>query len=195
VLSRATSVEADQRLHRFCPFARTRFEAEQQNSQTKRDYHRNYHCTASYSCVHCTAMARGWDFIIPPLRQKVESLQLSSLRSSASISHTIMGSPRYSGVKKELAVCLRTFGYAEPASSGSVAARPRARGSCKGKPLSLRPSCLLFGGRVFEKPLLFLPDAQHCECRQNSQRDFGEAMRRSNPWRLCARNHHDASPA
>ena len=49
---------------------------------------------------------------------------------------------------------------------------------CKGKPLSLRASCLLFGRRVFEKPLLFPPDAHHCECRQNSQRDFGEAMRR-----------------
>ena len=43
---RVTSVEADQRLHRFGPFPRTRFEAEQQNSQTERDYHRNYHCTA-----------------------------------------------------------------------------------------------------------------------------------------------------
>ena len=102
-----------------------------------------------------------------------------------------MGSPRYSGINKGLAVCLRTFGYAEPASNGSIAARPRTRGSCKGKPPSLRASCLLFGGRVFEKPLLFPPDAHHCECRQNSQRDFGEAMRRSNPWRLCARNHHD----
>jgi len=60
-----------------------------------------------------------------------------------------------------------------------------------GKPLSQRASRLLFGGRVFEKPLLFPPDAHHCECRQNSQRDFGEAMPRSNPWRLCARNHHD----
>jgi len=48
-------------------------------------------------------MARGWDFIIPPLREKVKSLQLSSLRSLASIAHTIMGSPRYSGINKGLA--------------------------------------------------------------------------------------------
>ena len=39
------ALKADQRLHRFRPFARTRFEAEQQNSQTERDYHRNYHYT------------------------------------------------------------------------------------------------------------------------------------------------------
>jgi hypothetical protein len=39
------ALKADQRLHRFRPFARTRFEAEQQNNQTERDYHRNYHCT------------------------------------------------------------------------------------------------------------------------------------------------------
>jgi len=61
-----------------------------------------------------------------------------------------MGSPRYSGINKGLAVCLRTFGYAEPASNGSIAARPRTRGSCKGKPPSLRASCLLIGGRVFD---------------------------------------------
>src|SRR5260370_19877386 len=92
---RATSVEADQRLHRFRLFLRTRFEAEQPNSQTERDYHRNYHCTTKLFPVNCIAMARGWDFIIPPLRRKVKSLQLSSLRSSASIVPTIMGSPRY----------------------------------------------------------------------------------------------------
>ena len=55
----------------------------------------------------------------------------------------------------------------------------QTRGSCKEKPLSLRASCLLFGGRVFEKPLLFPPDGHHCECHQNSQRDCGEAMRRT----------------
>jgi len=36
--------KTDQQLHRFRSFPR--FEAEQQNSQTERDYHRNYHCTS-----------------------------------------------------------------------------------------------------------------------------------------------------
>ena len=169
MLSRATSVEADQRLHRFGLFPRTRFEAEQQNSQTERDYHRNYHCTAKLFLRELPAMARGWDFIIPPLREKVKSLERSSLRSSPSIAHTIMGSPRYSGINKGLAVCLRTFEYAELASSGNVAARPRTRGSCKGKPLSLRASCLLFGGAVVKKPPLLPPNADDREGHENSQ--------------------------
>jgi hypothetical protein len=62
VLSRTMSVEADQRLHRFGPFPRTRFEAEQQNSQTERDYHRNYHCTANLFLreLHCHGARVGF---------------------------------------------------------------------------------------------------------------------------------------
>ena len=123
MLSRATTVEADQRLHRFGLFPRTRFEAEQQNSQTERDYHRNYHYTAKLFLRELPAMARGWDFIIPPLREKVKSLQRSSLRSSPRIAHTVMRSPRYSGINKGLAVCLRTFGYAEPEHLRQLAAK------------------------------------------------------------------------
>jgi len=55
-------LEADQRLHRFGPFPRTRFEAEQQNSQTERDYHRNYHCTAKLFLreLHCHGARVGF---------------------------------------------------------------------------------------------------------------------------------------
>jgi hypothetical protein len=146
VLSRSTSVEADQRLHHLvrCP---------EPNSKPNNKIVKLNAITIgtiiappSYSCVNCTAMARGWDFIIPPLRQKVKSLQLSSLRSSAGIAQTIMRSPRYSGINKGIAVCLRTFGYAEPASSGNVAARPRSRGSCK--PVSLRAAVCYLAGRL-----------------------------------------------
>ena len=40
----------------------TRFEAEQQNSQTKRDYHRNYHCTAKLFLreLHCHGARVGF---------------------------------------------------------------------------------------------------------------------------------------
>jgi hypothetical protein len=65
-----TSVEADQRLHRFGLFLRTRFEAEQPNSQTERDYHRNYHCTAKlFLCeLHCHGARVG--FHIPSFEAK-----------------------------------------------------------------------------------------------------------------------------
>ena len=42
-------------------------------------------------------------------------------------------------------------------------------GSCKGKPFSLRASCLLFGGAVVEKPPLLPPNADDRECHENSQ--------------------------
>jgi hypothetical protein len=92
MLSRETSVEADQRLNRFGPFARPESKPNNKIVKLNAITIGTIIALQSYFRVNCTAMAQGWDFIIPPLRQRVKLLQVSFLRSSASIAHTIMGS-------------------------------------------------------------------------------------------------------
>src|SRR5882757_8647512 len=131
----------------------------------------------SYSCVNCTAKAQGWDLIIPPLRQKaILSEEFTQYRSHHCEISTLQWNQQGTrGLPKDLRICITCF-------------QRKRRCAATNSWIFVKVNLsLLFGGRVFEKPLLFPPDAHHCECRQNSQRDFGEAMPRGNPWRLYAR--------
>ena len=77
MLSRATSVEADQRLNRFGPFARPESKPNNKIVKLNAITIGTIIAPRSYSCVNCFATARWWDFMIPPSRQRFKSLRPS----------------------------------------------------------------------------------------------------------------------
>src|SRR5437868_15125646 len=65
----------------------------------------------SYSCVNCIAMPRGWDLIIPPLRQKVIlSEEFTQYRSHHYGISTLQWNQQGTrGLPKDLRICRTCF--------------------------------------------------------------------------------------